>query len=45
VQRITIDTHIEAAAQECFDAARDIDLHVASLAHTRERAVAGRTWV
>lgn len=29
--------------QACFDAARDLDLHVASLAHTNEKAVAGRT--
>jgi ligand-binding SRPBCC domain-containing protein len=43
VQRICIDTYIDAPARQCFDAARDIDLHVVSLAHTRERAVAGRT--
>jgi ligand-binding SRPBCC domain-containing protein len=43
VQRIRIDTHIDAVPQQCFDAARDIDLHTVSLAHTREKAVAGRT--
>lgn len=29
--------------QTCFDAARDLDLHVKSLAHTNEVAIAGRT--
>lgn len=29
--------------QRCFDAARDLDLHTKSLAHTNEVAVAGRT--
>jgi len=43
MQRIFIDTRIDAEPRQCFDAARDIDLHVLSLAHTRERAVAGRT--
>jgi ligand-binding SRPBCC domain-containing protein len=43
VQRIRIDTRIDAPAQLCFDAARDIDLHVVSLAHSGESAVAGRT--
>jgi ligand-binding SRPBCC domain-containing protein len=43
VQRICVDTSIAATPQQCFDAARDIDLHVVSLAHTGEKAVAGRT--
>lgn len=34
---------IKAPIERCFDAARDLDLHVKSLAHTSERAVAGRT--
>jgi ligand-binding SRPBCC domain-containing protein len=34
---------MRAPLQRCFDAARDIDLHVQSLAHTGETAVAGKT--
>jgi len=41
--RVTVETWINAGLQECFDAARDLDLHVRSLAHTNEIAVAGRT--
>ena len=40
--RLTIETSIKAEARYCFDAARDLDLHVKSLARTGERAVAGR---
>jgi len=40
---ITVQTWIDAPAERCFDAARDLDLHVRSMAHTGERAVAGRT--
>jgi len=40
---ITIATPIHAPIQRCFDAARDLDLHVRSFAHTNEVAVAGRT--
>ncbi|HEX7828957.1 MAG TPA: SRPBCC family protein [Thermoanaerobaculia bacterium] len=43
MQRIIIDTWIAARADRCFDAARDLDLHMRSAAHTNERAVAGRT--
>lgn len=43
MQTVTVDTWIDAPAERCFDAARDLDLHVRSLAHTGERAVAGRT--
>ena len=39
---ITIETLVQASPECCFDAARDLDLHVASMAHTAERAVAGR---
>lgn len=38
-----IVTEIAAPVGVCFDLARDIDFHVTSLAHTGERAVAGRT--
>jgi ligand-binding SRPBCC domain-containing protein len=40
--RISIETWIGGPPAECFDAARDLDLHVQSLAHTNEKAVAGR---
>lgn len=43
VQTIVVETFIRAPMQACFDAARDLDLHVASLAHTNEQAVGGRT--
>jgi ligand-binding SRPBCC domain-containing protein len=42
-ETITIECAIGAPLERCFDAARDIDLHVRSLAHTRETAVGGRT--
>lgn len=40
---VRVVTSIHAPVELCFDAARDIDLHVRSLAHTGERAVAGKT--
>ena len=40
---VRIVTEIVAPAERCFDLARDIDFHTKSLAHTGERAVAGRT--
>ena len=40
---ITITTLIHAPRERCFDAARDLDLHVSSMAGSGERAVAGRT--
>lgn len=36
-------TDIDAPLESCFDLARDIGFHVRSLAHTNERAIAGRT--
>jgi ligand-binding SRPBCC domain-containing protein len=41
--RIEIRTRIEAPVERCFDAARDLDLHLRSMKHTGETAVAGRT--
>lgn len=38
-----LHTHINAAIGICFDLSLNIDVHMASTAHTRERAVAGRT--
>ena len=40
---IDITTHITAPIQRVFDLSRSVDLHAASIAHTRERAVAGVT--
>ena len=43
MQTVTVQTLIAAPIAVCFDAARDLDLHVESMAHTGERAVGGRT--
>jgi ligand-binding SRPBCC domain-containing protein len=43
METVTVETWIRAPLEPCFDAARDIDLHVRSLAHTGETAVGGRT--
>lgn len=40
---IQLETFIRAPAHRCFDLSRSIDLHRASFAHTREKAVGGRT--
>ncbi|MFC5472303.1 SRPBCC family protein [Cohnella suwonensis] len=43
---ITVQTHIEISAsiQICFDLARDIDVHTATVwKHTKERAISGVT--
>lgn len=40
---ITIVTAIRATPEKCFDASRDLDLHLESMGHTGERAVAGKT--
>ncbi|MEA2337602.1 MAG: hypothetical protein QOE82_1609 [Thermoanaerobaculia bacterium] len=40
---ITIDTMVRASPERCFDASRDLDLHLESMGHTGERAVAGKT--
>jgi len=43
VDTVRIETAIGASIERCFDAARDLDLHVQSMAHTNETAIAGRT--
>lgn len=43
METIRIEIRIAAPIERCFDASRDLDLHVKSMAHTNERAVAGRT--
>ncbi len=40
---IHLTTTILAPIERCFDLARDLDLHMRTLEHTGERAVAGRT--
>lgn len=40
---ITIETLLPASPERCFDASRDLDLHVTSMKETAEKAVAGRT--
>lgn len=40
---VIVRTEIAAPARLCFDAARDIDLHVRSMAETGERAIGGVT--
>jgi ligand-binding SRPBCC domain-containing protein len=42
VKTIRIETWIAAPPERCFDAARDLDLHLETFAHTNERAVGGR---
>jgi ligand-binding SRPBCC domain-containing protein len=41
--QIHLETDIAAPIERVFDLARDIDFHQRSMAHTRERAVGGRT--
>jgi ligand-binding SRPBCC domain-containing protein len=40
--RLELITKIKAPQQVCFDLARNIDAHVSSLQHTKEKAIAGR---
>ncbi len=40
---ITILTTVRATPERCFDASRDLDMHLESMGHTGERAVAGKT--
>ena len=40
---IVIKTHISADIQTCFDLSRHIDFHKASLEHSNEKAIAGKT--
>jgi ligand-binding SRPBCC domain-containing protein len=43
METIRVETWVGAPLERCFDAARDLDLHMKFAAHTGERAVAGRT--
>ncbi|NRD20176.1 SRPBCC family protein [Winogradskyella eckloniae] len=40
---IEIKTLIKADIKTCFDLARNIDFHKASMTHSKERAIAGKT--
>ena len=40
---IRLETHIDASVERCFDLSLSVDLHRHSVAHTRERPVAGVT--
>lgn len=40
---IYLETVIDAPIKHCFDLSRSIDLHVDSLAHTKEKAIEGKT--
>lgn len=40
---IYLETLIKASVERCFDLSLSVDLHQGSMAHTRERAVAGVT--
>ena len=39
---ILLETFLSAPVQDCFDAARNLDLHQGSMKHTGEKAVAGK---
>jgi ligand-binding SRPBCC domain-containing protein len=41
--RVYLETYIAAPPERCFDLARDLDLHAASMARSRERAIGGVT--
>lgn len=43
METVRIELWIDASPDRCFDAARDLDLHLISMQHTGERAVAGKT--
>ena len=43
METILLETIINAPIEVCFDTARSIDMHLESMHHTGERAIAGRT--
>ena len=43
MSRIELETTIDASPDRCFDLSLSVDVHMASMAHTSERAVAGVT--
>ena len=38
---IRLKTYIDADVERCFDLSRSVDVHLSSLAHTKEHAIAG----
>ncbi|RZK35783.1 MAG: cell division protein [Hymenobacter sp.] len=40
---IKLTTNINAPVEKCFDLSRSIDLHLQSMQHSNERAIAGKT--
>lgn len=40
---IILETMINAPVEVCFDLARNLDLHMESMRHTSEKAIAGKT--
>jgi len=40
---VEVITDVKASAGRCFDMARDLDLHLESMAETGERAIGGKT--
>ncbi|MGV3766622.1 MAG: SRPBCC family protein [Chitinophagaceae bacterium] len=43
METILLETIINAPIRQCFDTARSIDMHLDSMKHTGERAIAGKT--
>ena len=43
MERICLETQVDAPPERCFDLSRSVDLHVASMGEAQERAVAGVT--
>src|SRR5687768_2373453 len=41
--KLTLETEIAAPIEQCFDLARDVEIHLATAAHTQERIVAGKS--
>ena len=40
---LTLETEIAAPIEQCFDLARDVEIHLATAAHTQERIVGGKS--
>ncbi len=41
--RVELITDIQATPDRCFDLSRDLDLHLTTMSHTGEEAIAGKT--
>jgi ligand-binding SRPBCC domain-containing protein len=40
---LTLETEIAAPIEQCFDLARNVEIHLATAAHTQERIVCGKS--